>query len=121
MNLVLIIGIVAASLCVLVCAFLFWIIRYNRYLRLKHWNFTKSDVIYALDNILGLNAPYFRDFDMFLDYPMKDEYLESIRQRAIKVCERYHWQSTPDYDLGLATEGQSEIEKLLNELRALDQ
>jgi hypothetical protein len=107
LTLVLLLAILVA-LVALIVLFLTWS---NWLTARQHWNFTADDVIHALENVLGLNNKDHDAFDLFLSRPIRDGYLDSVRQRARAV----ELSTTP---IEKNPEGLRQMDVLLDEVRA---
>ena len=78
----------------------------------QHAVFTKDDVAAAIENVLS--GEYHDEWDLFLAWPIRDPYLESIRQRCIAISEEY---SGTEKGKDIATGGSSQLRLILDELK----
>lgn len=77
----------------------------------QHARFTSEDVQSAIENCLDLHGDDHDEWDLFLGFPIDDPYLESVRQRCIRI-----WDQD---DVSEPVEGRlrQELEQTLQELR----
>jgi hypothetical protein len=90
-----------------VIAFLAWA---NGTTRREHARFTCEDVQSAVENCLGLHGIDHDEWDLFVAWPIDDPYLESIRQRCIRVWDE-------DGPEPVEARLRRELEDILRELR----
>jgi hypothetical protein len=67
-----------------VAAFFAWA---NGATRSRHARFTREDVQSAIENVLGLHGDLHDEWDLFMARPIDDLYLESVRQRCLRIWE----------------------------------
>jgi hypothetical protein len=79
--------------------------------RRTHASSTREDVRYAVENCLGLNDHHHDAWDLFLAWPIDDPYLESVRQRCLRV-----WDEHGPEPVGARL--RQELEEILRELQA---
>jgi predicted RNA-binding protein len=84
----------------------------NHQAKKQHAAFTRSDVIAAIENVLSND--YHDEWDLFLSWPIRVSYLESMRQRCIAISEEY---SGKEKGKHIATSGESKLLLILDELR----
>ena len=77
----------------------------------QHAAFSKEDVVSAINN--ALSGKMHDDWDLFLSWPIRDPYLESVRQRCRSISEKYSG-TEPGKDIG--TPGEQELKIILGEL-----
>jgi hypothetical protein len=71
---------------VLIASVIAFFARGNAAMRREHARFTTEDVQSAVENCLDLHDALDHDeWDLFLAWPIDDRYLESVRQRCIRV------------------------------------
>jgi hypothetical protein len=58
-------------------------------IRREHAGFTPDDVQSAIKNCLDLHGIDHDEWDLFLGFPIDDPYLESVRQRCIRVWDEH--------------------------------
>jgi len=103
---------IVALLIVVIIAFFCWA---NYRTKREHATFTKNDVISAIENVLGLGNDDYRDeWDLFLNWPIEDPYLESVRQRCIAISAKY---SDVEEGKDIASSGEAELHLILEELK----
>lgn len=107
MNTLLIVSFVIGAIVALFC---FFSLKAKR----AHAAFRKQDVESALKNLIAQDALSHDEFDLFIASPIRDAYLDSIRQRAITIVHQFPGTATQDISL----EGMKEIEKLIYELQS---
>lgn len=105
MGFSLLIGIVAIG----VVGFFIWA---NYSTKRQHARFRISDVRNALEEMISEEACCHDSFDLFLTWPIDDPYLESIRQRCIKLIEK----DRPEKGRDISEQGAQEIRAILKEL-----
>ena len=100
----------------LVIAGITWIfILGNRASAESHVRFTASDVEMALSEVVSPDSATHDNFDLFLQYPIGDRYLESIRQRCLEIVKRDY---DPPEGHDLSPGAEREVRALLSELRS---
>jgi hypothetical protein len=99
------IGVLLAS----VFAFFIWA---NSRTRKQHAHFAHSDVEDALEELLSNDSH--DNWDLFLAWPIDDPYLESLRQRCLRVVEECP-REKPNEDISQA--GTEQVRAMLKELR----
>ena len=77
----------------------------------QHALLSKSDVVAAIENVLS--GSYHDEWDLFLAWPIRDSYLESIRQRCIAVSKDYSGEPGRD----IASGGEAKLRLILEELQ----
>jgi hypothetical protein len=97
----------AAVLVSFVIAFFAWA---NGATRREHARFTREDVQSALETCLGLHGIDHDEWDLFLAWPIDDPFLESIRQRCIRVWDE-------DGPEPVEARLRRELDEILQELR----
>jgi hypothetical protein len=91
-------------------ALLYWA---NRKFAKAHSRFTPTDVEIAVAEFLDPSAPDHDTFDRFLQRPIDDPYLESIRLQCLTIRQEY----PPSAGKDINEEGAKRIAALLAELR----
>ena len=81
-------------------------------MRREHARFTREDVQSAVENCLGLHGSDHDEWDLFLGFAIDDPYLESVRQRCIRV-----WDEEDEVE-PVGASLRRELEEILQELRA---
>lgn len=89
--------------------FLIWA---NYKTRKQHERFTKSDVVAALENVISSNPSNHDEWDLFLSWPIRDQYLESLRQRCLVISSDHSDETGKD----LSIEGEEKVRSILKEL-----
>ena len=84
----------------------------------RHARFGREDVVAALEEFVSSDSGYLDEWDLFLAWPIDDPYLESIRQRCIKVYAEYP-PTRPGEEI--STEGVEQVHAILKELRGPNQ
>jgi hypothetical protein len=79
-------------------------------IRRQHARFTSQDVRSAVENCLDLDGTDHDEWDLFLGFPIDDPYLESVRQRCIRIWDE-------DGPEPVETRFRRELEEILQELR----
>jgi hypothetical protein len=79
-------------------------------IRREHARFTCEDVQSAVENCLDLHGIDHDEWDLFLGFPIDDPYLESVRQRCIRVWDE-------DGPEPVEARSRREVEEILQELR----
>jgi hypothetical protein len=77
----------------------------------QHARFTPEDVQSAVENCLDLHGDDHDEWDLFLWLPIDDPYLESVRQRCIRIWDEH---DPEPVSMGL----RDELENIRQELRA---
>jgi len=90
-----------------------FVLRSNQQTQRAHADFGKRDVVDAIENVLS--GAYHDEFDLFLAWPIRDSYLESIRQQCIAICKEYSG-TEPGKDI--ATDGQAKLRLILEDIKA---
>ena len=90
-----------------VTAFFLWT---NGAVERQHARFTADDVQSALENCLDLHGDDHDEWDLFLGLSIDDPYLESVRQRCIRI-----WDELGPEPVGPRL--RRELEEILQELR----
>jgi hypothetical protein len=98
----------AAVLISFVIAFFVWG-NGNAVMRREHARFTREDAQSAVENCLDPHGIDHDEWDLFLGFPVDDPYLESIRQRCIRVWDE-------DGPEPVAPRLRRELEEILREL-----
>jgi hypothetical protein len=86
----------------------------NRKTAQAHAKFTATDVAAALDEVISPDSCCHDGWDLFLSWPIDDDYLESIRQRCLAICRDDP--RVPGRDL--SEEAEAQVKLLLEELRS---
>ena len=100
---------VVLGLGIVVACFFGWA---NHQTKKHHAAFTKNDVASAIDNVLS--GDYHDEWDLFLAWPIRDAYLESIRQRCLAITNEY---SGTEKGKDIASEGEAKLRLILEELK----
>jgi hypothetical protein len=79
-------------------------------IRREHARFTREDVQSAVENCLDQHGTDHDEWDLFLGFPIDDPYLESVRQRCIRVWDE-------DGPEPVEARLRRELEAILQELR----
>jgi hypothetical protein len=103
-------AIAITSIVVLVLLFFAW--DYGQTKR-AHLAFSREDVLAALDNVLSEDCVLHDEWDMFLTWPIKDAYLESLRNRCLDICKN----DKRDPGRDLSESGIAQVEAMRQELR----
>ena len=82
--------------------------------RSKHARFKREDVESAIEEILSTDSRSHDSWDIFLNCPIRDPYLESIRIRCLKIVTNYP-RTKPTEDIG--PEGIQKIRAILTEMK----
>lgn len=90
-----------------VTAFFMWA---NGATERQHARFTAEDVQSAVENCLDLHGDDHDEWDLFLGMPIDDPYLESVRQRCIRI-----WDEHDPEPVSMVL--RDELEKIRQELR----
>lgn len=77
----------------------------------QHAPFTAEDVQSAVENCLDLHGDDHDEWDLFLGWPIDDPYLESVRQRCIRIWDQ------DDVPEPVGGRLRQELEEILQELR----
>jgi hypothetical protein len=101
---------IVAVLVVGVAGFFTWA---NRQTKKRHAAFTESDVMAAIQNVLS--GEYHDEWDLFLAWPIRDSYLESVRKRCIAISDEY---SGKERGKDIATSGEAKLHLILEELKS---
>jgi hypothetical protein len=92
-----------------VAGFFIWA---NYQTRKQHERFTKSDVVAALESVISTESVDHDAWDLFLSWPIKDPYLESLRKRCLDISSDHS--DEPGRDLSI--EGEEKVRSILKEL-----
>ena len=84
----------------------------NKKTQRQHARFTKCDVIAALENVISGDSVIHDEWDLFLTWPIRDPYLESLRKRCLDISSNDV--NEPGRDLSIA--GVEKVRSILNEL-----
>ena len=76
---------VVAGVFLVIAAIAFVFIFFDRQTTLAHSRFTAAEVEAALLEVVSPESPYHAVWDLFLSWPICDQYLESIRQRCMAI------------------------------------
>jgi hypothetical protein len=85
----------------------------NNHTKRAHLAFGRADVLAALDNVLSEEEVLHDEWDMFLTWPIKDVYLESLRKRCLDICKN----DTLEPGMDLSELGAAQVEAIRQELR----
>jgi hypothetical protein len=101
--------IVTAALIAALIVIVFW--WGNSQTRKQHAAFTKNDVVKAIENVL--TNDYHDEWDLFLAWPIRDPYLEAVRQECLVVCKEH---SGKEKGRDIETTGEARLRLILDEL-----
>jgi len=85
----------------------------NQKTKKTHARFKLSDVVDALEDFISPNS-YHDDWDLFLRWPIDDLYLESIRERCLRVVQDCPPETATEE---ISKNGLEQIHSILEELR----
>jgi hypothetical protein len=80
-----------------------------------HARSTRTDVEQALEELVSPDSTYLDTWDLFIAWPIDDPYLESIRQRCLRVVEECTPEKPTEY---ISQTGVQRVRAMLAELRA---
>jgi hypothetical protein len=100
--------VIVALIAVFMVVFFWWA---NSQTKRQHAAFTKDDVAKAIENVF--TNDYHDEWDLFLAWPIKDPYLESVRQKCLLVCEEH---AGKEKGKDIETCGESKLRVILEEL-----
>ena len=86
----------------------------SRTTALQHARFSAADVEEALREVVSPDSQYHDAWDLFLSWPIGDQYLESIRQRCLAIVQG----DMPPPGCDLSPGAEREVRALLAELRS---
>jgi hypothetical protein len=79
----------------------------------RHARYTQSDVVKALEEIISPNSETHDTWDLFLNWHIDDPYLESIRQKCLRVVRDCPPQTSTE---DISRSGIDHIRSILEEL-----
>lgn len=103
----------AAGVMLLIAVIALIFISGNRAMAEAHVQFTAADVEQALAEVTSPDSSGHEAWDLFLAWPIRDQYLESIRRRCLAIIKNDD--PPPGRDLSYGAE--REVKALLKELR----
>ena len=80
----------------------------------NHKRFTRSDVVKALEELVSSDSYWHDNWELFLIWKIDDSYLESVRQRCLRVVRDYPPETSTEE---ISKNGLAQIRLILEELR----
>jgi len=84
--------------------------------RRTHARFQRQDVLDAISEMVSEDSKNHDLWDLFLAWPMDDQYLESVRQRCLAIVEGFPPTKTTE---DISSEGLAKVRSVLDEIASV--